>query len=131
MDNESRNPNGLAETEPDTHDTNAGTGYSFDFARGIYPLATLIYLILGLRFGLWHPGWVVFFVACLVDALAEYSRTGRLKISVWGVAAVIFVISGFVFGAWGYAWLVFVAAWVVDEMLVPPTKKKKPKESGD
>jgi len=102
-------------------------GYSFDLIKGIFPLAVLVYLIIGLHWGYWHPGWVVFIVAWVLEVVLVYVRTGKLKISVYGVAALVFIVLGFVFGLWGYAWLAFVAAWVLDEMIVSPKKNKKKK----
>jgi cobalamin biosynthesis protein CobD/CbiB len=98
--------------------------YKIDITRGIYPLATLIFLIIGFVWNLWHPGWAIFIFAWLLEEIVTYAKTGKLKISIYGIAAVIFLVLGFVFGVWSYSWLVFVAAWVIDEMVVPKKEKK-------
>ena len=109
-------------------DSSLFEGYSFNFTKGIFPLAVLAYLIIGFRWGLWHPGWIIFVGAWLLQVAVTYFRTGRLKISIYGVAMVAFIVLGFAFGMWGYAWLAFVVAWVLDEMIVSPKKKKKKKK---
>lgn len=37
----------------------------------IFPLAVIIYLILGFLFNLWHPGWIIFPIAGLLVAAIE------------------------------------------------------------
>lgn len=105
--------------------------FRVDIVRGIFPMAVLIYLFIGLRWNLWHPGWVIFVVAWFIEGIFAFVKTGKLKISVYGVAAVIFIVAGFVFGEWSYTWLVFVAAWVIDEMFFPKKKKKKKSRKED
>ena len=119
---DSSNTNSMHEEEVST-----SRSYRLDISRGIYPLAVLGYLILGLVWGLWHPGWVIFFVAWLAEGIMTYVKTGKLKISVYGIAAIIFVIVIVFFREWRYTWLVFVAAWVIDEMIVPSRRDKKKK----
>ncbi|MCL2373125.1 MAG: hypothetical protein FWC78_06955 [Defluviitaleaceae bacterium] len=114
--------------EYETHDDEElmlGKRYRFNFESGLYPLALLIYLVLGFMFGLWHPGWLVFVGAWLVEELIEWQRTGKPTISIYTVAAVVFLLVGFFGDGWRFAWLVFVAAWVIDEMFVPEKKMKK------
>lgn len=37
----------------------------------VFPLAVVIYLILGFVFGLWHPGWIIFPICGLIVAAVE------------------------------------------------------------
>ena len=111
----------------DDEDKRSGYFAKFDIevSGAIYPLATLIYIFIGFRYGLWHPGWLVFLGAWIVDEIASYIRTGKLDISIYGIAAVVFLILGFIFGQWSYSWMVFIFAWVIDSVFVPKKKKKK------
>ena len=101
-----------------------------NFKGAVYPLATLIYLVVGMAWGLWHPGWVIFLAALIISEIVDFMKTGRLGISKYVVAAVLYVTLGLIFDWWRYAWLVFVAAWVFDAMVTTkPRKKKKKKKS--
>ncbi|MCL1863523.1 MAG: hypothetical protein FWF78_08160 [Defluviitaleaceae bacterium] len=105
--------------------------YGINFEKGIYPLATLIYLIIGIYWGMWHPGWLVFVGAWLLTVVFHYFRTSKLKISIYGLAAIIFLWLSFGWGYWTHAWLVFIAAWVIDTMVVSTKPKKKKKKERD
>ena len=104
--------------------------FRLEFSNAIYPVAVLVYLFLGFRYSLWHPGWIVFVVAWFIEEIVDFVKTGKFHISVYGVAGVAFLVLGFVFGWWSYAWMVFVLAWVIDEVVVrdKPKKKKKRKQ---
>ena len=105
----------------------------FDFTieggRGIsgviYPLATLAYLIMGIYWGLWHPGWVIFIFAWFLTEVVSFFRTGRFNVSIYSIAAIAFLCIGLLTGHW--LWLLFVAAWVIS-CAVRPVKKKKMKK---
>ena len=103
-------------------------GFTISFKRGLYPLATLIFLGLGFIWGLWHPGWLVFVAAWIVEEIIDWVKTGKFGFSIYGVAGIGFILMGFVFGLWSHAWLIFIAAWAIDEMLITPNKKKKKKK---
>lgn len=38
----------------------------------IYVIATIIYLFLGFTKGLWHPGWIIFIIASLINSIINY-----------------------------------------------------------
>ena len=93
----------------------------------IYPLATLAYLIIGIYWGLWHPGWVIFIFAWLLTEVISFFRTGRFNVSIYSIAAIAFLCVGFFTGQWRHAWLFFVVAWVINSAARPAKKKKKKK----
>jgi len=103
--------------------------YRVSISSAIYPISVLAYLFIGFRYGWWHPGWIIFVVAWIIEEIVDFVKTGKLHISIYGVAGAAFLVLGFVFGWWSYAWMVFVLAWVIDEMIVTekPGKKKKKK----
>lgn len=105
--------------------------YGINFKKGIYPLATLIYLVMGIYWGMWHPGWLIFVGAWVLTVMVHYFQTGKIKMSIYGLAFVIFLGLSFGLGYWRHSWLIFIVAWVIDEMFVstkPKKKKKKKKE---
>ena len=53
------------ESEPESK------GFSDAIAAIIFPLAVVIYLILGFVFDLWHPGWIIFPICGLIVAAVE------------------------------------------------------------
>ena len=106
------------EYEPDEDGFHIRGRFRLNLAGAIYPIAVLAYLFLGFSRGLWHPGWLIFVFAWIVEEIVDFIRTGSLHISIYGVAGAAFLVLGFVFGWWNYAWMVFVLAWVVDEMVV-------------
>lgn len=50
-------------------DSDWGIGYQSKYSGGVMVIATAIYLILGLVYGLWHPGWIIFIFAAGVIQL--------------------------------------------------------------
>jgi len=108
-------------------------GFHLELSNAIYPVAVLVYLFLGFVHGLWHPGWVVFIGAWVLEEIAGFVKNGKLRISVYGVAGGVFVILGLFFIPWSYALLVFVVAWIIDEVVVrdKPGKKRRKKRRED
>jgi len=104
------------------------SGFRLELENAIYPVAVLVYLLLGFTRGWWHPGWVIFIGAWILEEVVGLIRTGKFRVSVYSIAAAAFVMIGFFTGEWGLALLVFVAAWILDEVIVrdkPRRKKKK------
>ena len=51
------------------------------FSAIAFPIATVIYLLIGLLWNLWHPGWIIFAVCgALASAIAgiEYYRHRKI-----------------------------------------------------
>jgi len=107
--------------------------FHLDLSKAIYPIAVLIYLFIGFVHGLWHPGWVVFVGAWILEELVGFIKTGKVRISVYGVAAAIYIVLGIFFVTWSTALLVFVVAWIIDEVVVldKPGKKKKKRRNDE
>ena len=67
---------------------------------------TVLYLVLGFVFGLWHPGWLVF-LAVPIHYMHFDSQWERLTNPV--TVTLIYLVLGFFFGLWHPGWLVFLA----------------------
>jgi len=106
----------------------SGGGFTINLAGAIYPLATLAFLVLGFVYGMWHPGWVVFIGAWVLEEIINFIKTGKLHISFYGIAGLAFVVVGIVWGYWQYIWMFFIVAWVLEEVFVSKKKKKKKKK---
>jgi len=108
--------------EDDTHTSSFFSDIEINLSGAVYPLATLVYLFLGFYWGLWHPGWVVFIGAWIIEEIIYFVKKGKFDISIYGVAFILYIFIGVVWGYWHPAWIIFIAAWVVEETF---TKKKK------
>ena len=78
-------------------------------ARGdaMFPVwITVLYLVLGFVFGLWHPGWLVF-LTVPIHYMHFDSQWERLTNPV--TVTLIYLVLGFFFGLWHPGWLVFRA----------------------
>jgi hypothetical protein len=73
-------------------------------------ISVIVFMILGLGFGLWHPGWLVFLsipmVAIIVNAFEKHTLNGYVALSPF-LAVIVFLILGFQYNLWHPGWLVF------------------------
>lgn len=90
-------------------------------------ICLIIFLLLGFSFGLWHPGWMVFFLIPLMPFLVGYKR---VKITYPLVCVVIYLIIGFAFSWWHPGWLIFLTIPVF-EIFAGGVKDKKNDEDDD
>jgi len=73
--------------------------------------ATITFLILGIGFDLWHPGWLIFTVIPVTAIIMEMGKTRDEHLTTAlspFIASVIFFILGFGFNLWHPAWVVFL-----------------------
>ena len=73
-------------------------------------LCVVAYALIGFKYGLWHPGWLVFLLIPITGIIFDLIK-GKPD-SVVGLAAIlaaiVFFVLGFTLGAWHIAWLVFL-----------------------
>ncbi len=101
----------------------------------LFPLAALAYLVMGLVWDLWHPGWVIFVAAAVLSPMLSAINRPKLrpkrKGSYFGPAvdwdrlnaafcAIVFLVAipaylvmVFLWNLWHPGWLIFVAATVL------------------
>lgn len=103
-----------------------------NFKAGIPMLITMIYLALGLIWGLWHPGWLVFLLIPVIFFLIPEKTDGKWtmkkqirKIPYPILATFIFLLLGFAFNGWAWSWLIFmtIPVWVIVMKNTSPEKK--------
>ena len=74
---------------------------------GAYPMfITILYLVLGFFFNLWHPGWLLFLTIPL------YYMKPRNEADRWlnpVMITLIYLILGFFFHLWHPGWMIFLA----------------------
>ena len=71
-----------------------------------YPLiVTVLYLVLGFVFNLWHPGWLIFMTIPL-----HYLHFSSLRARLMHPISItlIYLILGFFFDLWHPGWLIFL-----------------------
>ncbi len=72
-------------------------------------IVTVIYLIMGFVFDLWHPGWVIYVVALALSNL----RVKDNKSYIVPATSLIYVFIGLMWDLWHPTWVVFVVAAVI------------------
>ena len=85
-----------------------------DIAGAVTGLVALLcvaaFALMGFRYGLWHPGWMVFLLVPITAIIGDIIR-GKSD-SVIGLvavlAAIVFLVLGFTLHVWYIAWLVFL-----------------------
>lgn len=91
--------------------------------KGAVPIiAVITFMILGLFWGLWHPGWLVFLLIPVVYFLWPEKIDGKWtirptlrKFPYPVLATFIFLLLGFLLDGWAWAWLIFltIPIWAI------------------
>lgn len=72
-----------------------------------YPIfITILYLVLGVFFHLWHPAWLLFFTIPLYYMKPKNASERWLNPV---MITLIYLVLGFFFGLWHPGWLIFLA----------------------
>lgn len=73
---------------------------------GAYPvLITVLYLVLGFGFGLWHPGWLVFLT---IPMHYMHFRSRWERFTDPAMITLIYLAIGCIFGIWHPTWMLFL-----------------------
>jgi len=78
----------------------------------LYPVALLIYLVIGFGWGMWHPGWLVFTAAWALEEIIETVKLSKYEF--YGVATMIFFVMGLGFDLWRVAWVAYIVAAIIE-----------------
>ncbi len=77
-----------------------------------YPvLATIIFLLMGFVWGLWHPGWIVFLTIPLFYWIVNAIRFRTVSYTL--IVAIIYVAMGLIWGIWHPGWIIFLAIPII------------------
>ncbi len=80
-----------------------------------FPTTVSIYLLLGCTWGLWHPGWIIFFSICLVPSLAIAIKKKKGVIFQYPIlVSAVYLCLGFIWGLWHPAWIIFTTIPIYD-----------------
>lgn len=98
----------------------AAKGKGAAVADGVFlSLAVVLYLVLGLVWNAWHPGWIVFLFALSFGSFAhalsggaklqEPESFGALSGGIFLFAVAVYLVLGFVGNGWHPGWVIFPA----------------------
>jgi hypothetical protein len=73
-------------------------------------ICLIIFLLLGFVGGLWHPGWIVFFLIPLVPI---FLGVKKIKNVYSLVCVILYLIMGLAWGLWHPGWIIFLTIPVV------------------
>ena len=77
---------------------------------GLPLLVVVAYLLMGLLAGLWHPGWLIFFVIPIYYATAEcFKHKSANMFPLPVIVAGVYLLLGFLKGWWHPGWVIFIA----------------------
>ena len=72
-------------------------------------IAIVAYIVIGVCFNLWHPGWLILFLVPIISTLIDAVYLRNPSYFAYPVLAVlIFLFVGFVYGVWHPTWVVFL-----------------------
>lgn len=75
-------------------------------SEATYPMLMVgLYLALGIFFGLWHPGWLIFLT---IPLHYMHFRSLRARLTNPVSVTLLYLVLGFFFGLWHPGWLVFL-----------------------
>ena len=82
-------------------------GKDAEFPLGI--IAIVVYILIGIFFDLWHPGWLIFFLVPIISTLIHAVRRHNPDLFAYPVLAVlVFLCAGLMYSLWHPAWAVFL-----------------------
>ncbi len=90
--------------------------FEYNLNKTYSAIATIIYIILGFAFDLWHPGWVIFVVAI---AFSEFKLLDKKSYFI-PIISLVYVFIGIMWDYWHPGWIIFPITFV----LLASMKKK-------
>ena len=72
-------------------------------------LSLIAYLLMGFIWGLWHPGWIVFFAIPVLPSLAAaINERNPHKFLYFFLVTAVYLLVGFLKGVWHPTWVMFL-----------------------
>lgn len=95
-------------------------------------MCTIVFLLLGFVWDLWHPGWIVFL---LIPVMPYLVGKKKIVVTIPLIITIIYFILGFGFKLWHPGWIIFLLIPVLvilfDNKKVVISKKEKKEKNGD
>ena len=101
------------EDEDEDEDEEEPTTIRGFFRAEIYFIALIAFLIIGFVWDAWHPGWIVFVLASVIDGFLR----DKSSFIVYVAATAVFLFAGYTWGAWHPGWIVFLIASLVAQLI--------------
>ncbi|HPB17020.1 MAG: hypothetical protein WC554_02505 [Clostridia bacterium] len=72
-----------------------------------YPvLATIVFLLMGFIWDLWHPGWIVFLTIPVYYAVVNAIKSRAISYTL--IIVLIYLAMGFIWNLWHPGWIIFL-----------------------
>ena len=82
-------------------------GKDTEFPLGI--IAIVVYILIGILFDLWHPGWLIFLAVPIISTLIHAVRRHNPDLFAYPILALlVFLYAGLMYSLWHPAWAVFL-----------------------
>lgn len=92
--------------EDDEEESDKGFSY---YSIPVASIITVIYFIIGVTYGAWHPGWILFLLIPIWWSLVSAIRSGNaFNFSYPVLATLIYLCAGCFWGAWHPGWIIFL-----------------------
>jgi hypothetical protein len=83
--------------------------FEYNMNKTFAAIATVVYMILGFVFDLWHPGWVVFLFAI---AFSDFNYKDK-KNYYLPVMIIVYTFVGFMWDLWHPGWIIFPIGFLI------------------
>ncbi|MBD5503833.1 MAG: helix-turn-helix domain-containing protein [Lachnospiraceae bacterium] len=99
--------NGIRVNGDEARDHLLTRGKEAELPLGI--IAIVVYILIGIFFNLWHPGWLIFFMVPIISTLIHAVRWHNPDLFAYPLLALlVFLYAGLMYSLWHPAWAVFL-----------------------
>ncbi|MCL2774197.1 MAG: hypothetical protein FWD71_12725 [Oscillospiraceae bacterium] len=82
---------------------------AFLYNGGYVVVLTLVYVLIGALFGMWHPTWLLFLTIPCYYMLAEFRSNRDWNLFPYPIVCLIlYLAAGFDYGWWHPGWIIFL-----------------------
>ncbi len=119
--------------DEDEQDSDTPTGSTARILYALVPIVcTIIFLIMGIAKGIWHPTWLVFLAIPVGETLISAIERKRFCDFAYPILCVIvFLLLGFKQGLWSIGWVVFLTIPIYYTIFGAIDSKKHKKDNTD
>ena len=104
--------------ETDERNSSIKINFVWEFGKIVPIIAIVVYLLLGLLWGLWHPGWIVFLCIPVIESLIDAIKNKDIEDFEYTVfVLVMYFTFSHIYDLYGTLWILFLSIpiyeWVV------------------